>query len=83
VEAACAVAYAGWQGDGLETVGEVDGFFARVCFASDQALGEPASCRYFLNWVDGTERCEMRRLLLAEVQLVLAERLGQSGVEAV
>ena len=74
VEAACALGYCGWVGDGLETVGEVEEFFARMCFAIDQRLGEPAGCRWFLNWFDETPRDEMRRLLLAEVARALTER---------
>jgi hypothetical protein len=74
VEAACALGYCAWQGEGLETVGEVEDFFARACFDADQRLGEPAACRYFLNWFDDTPRAEMRRDLLAEVELVLAQR---------
>jgi hypothetical protein len=76
VEAACAVGYCGWQGDGLETVGEVEEFFARMCFEIDQRLGEPAGCRWFLNWFDETPREEMRRQLLAEVHHALARRRG-------
>jgi hypothetical protein len=74
VEGACALGYCGWQGDGLETVGEVEEFFARSCFEADQRLGEPAACRWFLNWFDDTPRDEMRRELLAEVTRTLAER---------
>ena len=74
VEAACALGYCGWIGDGLETVGEVEEFFARMCFAIDQRVGEPAGCRWFLNWFDETPRDEMRRLLLAEVSRALADR---------
>jgi hypothetical protein len=74
VEAACSVGFCGWQGDGLETVAEVEEYFASVCFEVDQRLGEPASCRWFLNWFDETPREEMRRELLAEVKRVLAER---------
>ncbi len=80
-EAACVIGYCGWQGDGLETVADVEEFFARVCFEADQALGEPAACRWFLNWFDETPREEMRRLLLGEVTRTLAQRLGHS-VEA-
>ena len=72
VEAACGLGYCGWQGDGLETVAEVEEFFARACFEADQRLGEPAACRNFLNWYDETPRDEMRRLLLAEVNRSLA-----------
>ena len=75
VEAACALGFCGWQGDDLETVGEVEEFFARVCFEADQRLGEPAACRWFLNWFDDTPRDEMRRELLAEVEKALADRM--------
>lgn len=79
VEGACAVSYCGWQGDDLGTVGEVEAFFARVCFETDRRLGEPAGCRWFLNWFDETPRDEMRRLLLAEVKETLARRAGESS----
>jgi hypothetical protein len=72
VEAACGVGYCGWQGDGLATVAEVEEFFAQMCFVADQNLGEPAGCRWFLNWFDETPRGEMRRLLLPEVERALA-----------
>ena len=74
VEAACALGYCGWVGDGLETVAEVEEFFARMCFEIDQRLGEPAGCRWFLNWFDETPRDEMRAQLLAEVERGLALR---------
>jgi hypothetical protein len=74
VEAACLIGYAGWQAEGLESVGEVEEFFARMCFEIDNRLGEPAGCRWFLNWFDETPRDEMRRLLLAEVNRAIAGR---------
>ena len=82
VEAACGIGYCGWQGDHLETVAEVEEYFARVCFEVDQRLGEPAACRWFLNWFDETPRDEMRRELLAEVNRVLAQRLSGGEGEA-
>lgn len=82
VEAACALGYCGWQGEGLDTVAEVEEFFARACFEADQRLGEPAACRWFLNWYDDTPRDEMRRLLLEEVDFALAERRAPSAEEA-
>ncbi len=83
VEAACALGFCGWQGDGLETVAEVEEFFARTCFEIDQRLGEPAACRWFLNWFDETPREEMREQLLAEVQRALAQRRSaEDGTEA-
>ena len=74
VEAACAVGFCGWQGEGLETVAEVEEFFARTCFEIDRRLGEPAACRWFLNWFDETPREEMRADLLAEVERTLVQR---------
>ena len=82
VEAACGLGYCGWQGEGLETVAEVEEYFARVCFEVDQLLGEPAACRWFLNWFDETPRDDMRRLLLAEVNRALALRHADDAGEA-
>jgi hypothetical protein len=82
VEAACAVAYAGWQGEGLATIGEVEDFFARICFGADKALGEPAGCRWFFNWFDETPRGQMRLALLAEIDLALAGRESARGTTA-
>ncbi len=83
VEAACALGYCGWVGDGLETVGEVEEFFASMCFEVDQRIGEPAGCRWFLNWFDETPRDEMRRLLLAEVKRSLALRRSSGEADEI
>lgn len=77
VEAACALGFCGWQGDDLESVGQVEAFFARACFEADQRVGEPAACRRFLNWFDDTPRDQMRRELLAEVERALAARAAE------
>jgi hypothetical protein len=74
VEGCCVLGYCGWQGDGLETIGEVEEYFAQLCFEADRALGEPAACRWFLNWYDDTAREQMRQDLLQEVRLALAQR---------
>jgi hypothetical protein len=76
VEAACGLSYCGWQGDGLESVAEVEDYFAQRCFEADQVLGEPAACRWFLNWFDETPRDEMRRLLLGELHYTLTQRVA-------
>ena len=81
VEAACALGYCGWQGEGLESVAEVEEYFARLCFEVDQRLGEPAACRWFLNWFDETPRDEMRALLLPEVNRTLAQRRADPAAE--
>jgi len=78
-EGACCLGYAGWKGEGLKSVGKVEEFFARACFEADQRLGEPAACRWFLNWFDDTPRDVMRRDLHAEVVLALAARLPDPG----
>lgn len=74
-EGACALGFCGWHGDHLETVGQVEEFFAKACYEADARLGEPAACRWFLNWFDDTPRDEMRRDLLAEVELALSDRI--------
>lgn len=74
VEAACALGYCGWRGEQLQTVGEVEEFFARCCFEADKRLGESAACRWFLNWFDDTPRDEMRSELLGEVERAIEER---------
>jgi hypothetical protein len=83
VEAACALGYCGWQGEGLQTVGQVEEYFARLCYEADLRLGEPTACRHFLNWYDDTPREVVRQELLAEVELALAQRRAQqSGTTA-
>jgi hypothetical protein len=74
VEAACALGYCGWRGEQLQTVKQVEEFFARLCFEVDKRLGEPTAIRWFLDWFDETPRNQMRRQLLAEVCHALARR---------
>lgn len=73
-EGACGVSYGPWQGSGLWTVRDLEERFSEICYLADEALKEPAACRWFLNWFDDTERGEMRRSLLAEVSRELARR---------
>lgn len=75
VDGCCAIAFVGWQdGTGRKTVEQVEEFFARCCYEADKRLGEAAAVRWFLNWADDTPRDEMRRELLAEVELELYGR---------
>jgi hypothetical protein len=76
--AACPIGYAGWQGEALKTVAEVEQYFSQVCAAADERLGEPAASTDFLNWVDDTPPARMRRQLLEEVNWILARRLPAS-----
>lgn len=78
VEGCDAIGFTGWTQDGA-TVGEIELHFARSCFEADQRLGEPAACRWFLNWYDDTPRNEMRASLLAELKLELEKRECVSG----
>lgn len=76
VEGACSIGFCGWQGDGLNTVAEVEAYFATVCAAADQRLGEPAAVRYFLNWFDESSRDVMRCEMLLEVEREILRRRG-------
>jgi hypothetical protein len=80
-EGCCALGWCGWQGDGLETVGDVEAYFAKLCFEADKRLGEPAGCRWFLNWFDETPRDRMRANLLIEVERALADRVPEDDTE--
>ena len=77
VGAACAIGYAGWQGEHLETVLDVETFFAAACQMADRNLGEPAGCRHFLNQYDEWTREEMVQNLLPEVEAALAARSSE------
>lgn len=81
-EGSCALGWTKYKGGGA-TVDEVERHFSKACFDADQLLGEPAACRWFLNWFDDTPRDQMRRELLAEVELAIAARTPQTvGVAA-
>lgn len=84
-ECCCILGFAAWQVDGLGTVAQLEEEFSLMCFEADQAMGEPAACRYFLNWYDETPREEMRREMLAEIDLLLrpnSEAAPQLNVHA-
>jgi hypothetical protein len=74
VTAACAIGYCGWAGEGFNTVTEVETYFAQKCYEADTVLGEPAACRYFLNFFDSTPREKMRSMLIEEVNIELGKR---------
>jgi hypothetical protein len=79
VERCCPLGYALQHGYGLVTIREVEERFARLCQNAGEALGEYGAVRWFLNWVDETDRSTMRRLLLVEVNAVLIERAGAAA----
>jgi hypothetical protein len=76
VEGACLFGLCGWHADGLKTVGEVEEFFAKLCFKVDESVGEPAACRWVLNWWDDTPREEAIAALLPEVELAITNKLA-------
>lgn len=78
-EGACLIGFCGWQGNALATAADVKEFFAKVCYDADQALGEPAAVRYFLNIFDDWSRDEMIREMTEEVTANLAERRQLEG----
>lgn len=73
-EGACVIGFAAWQGDDAATVGAVEEAFCHACFEADVRLGEPAACRWFLNWYDAATRVEMVNEMLAEVEHELGQR---------
>jgi hypothetical protein len=72
-EAGCLVAYVGWQGEELTTVGEVEEAFAKLCYDADNRLGA-AACREVMNFWDDTPRDQARAEFLAECRRELATR---------
>lgn len=74
-EGSCGLTYMGWRGDKLQTVGECEEFFSRLCLGIDNLLGEPAGCRWFINWHDETPREQMRQELVQEINYCLANNL--------
>jgi hypothetical protein len=68
------VALAGWKGEGLATVGEVEEFFALVSHRVDELVGGEAEIRWLLNWFDDSPRATAFKELLGEVKRTLTER---------
>lgn len=75
-EGACLIAYAGWKGDGLGTVGELNAYFGSACSEAGDRLDELAGCRHLLNWWDETPREEARPEMIAEVVREIERRAG-------
>lgn len=73
-EAGCLIGYCGWRGEELATVGQVEAYWANVCKEADALLGEPAACRWAINYWDETPRAEALRELFFECERALAER---------
>jgi len=78
MEACCPVCWGALPADcDLEkvTVGETEQAFAKACYEADLLMGEPAACRWLLNWIDDTPRPQMLKELLTEIETELALRM--------
>jgi hypothetical protein len=74
VQATCPLAFALWQGRHGVTIREVETAFARLCAASDAAIGLPRSVAEFAHWWDNANREHARMMLLAEVEIAMLAR---------
>lgn len=74
VEACDVVTYCSTPDAFDATVGECEEGFARACFNADKTVGEPVTCRLFLNWYDDTPRYQMFAELVAEIDAELRRR---------
>ncbi len=74
VTAACALALCGWRGERLDTVTQVEDYFARIVVEADRRLGMLGATRYFFHFYDRTHREIVRIALLEEVERVLVAR---------
>jgi len=82
-EAADLIGYSFWIGDakGEATVAEVEEYFAKVCYEVDCRLGEPAACRWFINWFDDTPRDKMRVQMIQELRINIAQRKAEDRLQ--
>jgi hypothetical protein len=60
----------------METENFLQGEFSRICHAIDMEIGEPAACRYLINWWDETPRNLARAQLLPEIDRELDRRIA-------
>jgi hypothetical protein len=74
VLACCPVAYAGWRGEGLTTVAQVENAFFRLCNGVDALLNEQAAVRWFLTWWDEYPKEQTVPQLLGEVEREITSR---------
>lgn len=70
---ACLIGYAGWRGEGLETIGEIEDYFARMTWKIDDTIGKTCS-RWLTCWFDETPRAEVFAALLPEIRAELFRR---------
>ncbi len=74
VEAACIICFAGWMGEWMSFVGDVRDYYENVFETSDW----DADAYAFISWYDRAPRARMLKVMLAEVELALAERASRA-----
>jgi hypothetical protein len=74
VEGVCLLGFCGLKEHRETTVADVDEYFVRVSFECDSYLGEPAACRWLINWWDETRRKDAIAAILPEVKLALERK---------
>lgn len=70
-EGGCAISYAIWKGQPLETVGAVGEQFRYLCETADTKTGEVGA---FLRWFDDTPREQALKELADLIDDIMAER---------
>lgn len=80
---ACALAYAGWHGERIQTVGALEEWFAEICLSAQERVKWEVKPSDFLSFFDDTPKELMSRYLLQEVNWELAMRRAEvSSVQA-
>lgn len=80
---ACAIAYAIWKGDEIDTVNKIEDEFGRICSTILCRTGTKSGHTNFLSWFDDTPRDECFRQLLPEVERSILLRKSCDLDEAV
>jgi hypothetical protein len=78
VEQCCPVAWAAaWGAPTCYPVSELEMLFAQACWDASALLGDPSASRHLLNWIDATDRAEIRRELIPELRLAINNRAAE------
>jgi hypothetical protein len=81
LEACDLIAYCSIEDPKEATVGEAEEGFAKACYEADQRLGEPAACRWLLNWYDDNDRTKVFVDCAAEFRNEIANRVEKEAVK--
>lgn len=78
-QAADLISFCNWKGWLLQTIGEIEEAFSQVCYDCDYQIGEPAACRWFLNWWDDSDRTVLRVEMDYEIKREIERRIRPAG----